>query len=108
MNKLGSEVMCRVESMSIRDSLSIPHSFSTTSKPFNEENLIRLYIECPSKFRNMFLQTIVKRENFFERFYFPMNVSIMVIEFEWVYSLSSHILGLDNEKYVVEFMLSFL
>jgi hypothetical protein len=48
VNKRGSEVMCRVESLSIRESLSIPESFSAMSKPFNEENLIRVYIECPS------------------------------------------------------------
>jgi hypothetical protein len=32
----------------------------------------------------------------------------MVIEFQWVCSILSHILGLDNEKYVVEVMLGFL
>jgi hypothetical protein len=37
-----------------------------------------------------------------------MNVDIMVIEVQWVFSLLSQILGLDNEKYVVKVMLSFL
>jgi hypothetical protein len=38
----------------------------------------------------------------------PMNVSIMVIEFQWVFPLLSQVLGLDNDKHVVEVMLSFL
>jgi hypothetical protein len=108
VNKQGSEVMCRVESLSIRDSLSIPESFSTMSEPFNEENLIRVYRECPSEVRDLFLQTIVKPEHFSESLSLPMNVSIMVIEVQWVCSLLSQILGLDNDKHVVEVMLGFL
>jgi hypothetical protein len=108
VNKQGSEVMCRVESMSIRDALSIPESFSAVSEPFNEENIIRLYRECPSEVRDLFLQTIVKPEHFSESLSLPMNVSIMVIEVQWVCSLLSQVLGLDNDKYVVEVMLGFL
>lgn len=49
INKQRSKVMCRVESLSIQDSLTIPESFSTVSEPFNEEKLIRVYRECPSE-----------------------------------------------------------
>ena len=73
--------MCRVESLSIQDSLGIPESFSTMSEHFNEENIIRVYRECPSKVRDLFLQKIVKPEHFSESLSLPMNVSIMVIEF---------------------------
>jgi hypothetical protein len=52
--------MCRVESLSIRDALGIPDSFSEVSEPFNEENIIWVYRECPSEVRDLFLQTIVK------------------------------------------------
>jgi hypothetical protein len=38
----------------------------------------------------------------------PMNVNIMVIEVQWVCSLLSQVLGLDNDKHVVEVMLGFL
>ena len=37
-----------------------------------------------------------------------MSVSIMVIEVQWVCSLLSQILGLDNDKNVVKVMLDFL
>jgi hypothetical protein len=47
MNKLWSEVMCRVEILSIQESLDIPEYFSANYEPFNEENLIRVYKECP-------------------------------------------------------------
>jgi hypothetical protein len=33
---------------------------------------------------------------------------MMVVEFQWVCSLLSQVLGLDSDKYVVEFMLGFL
>jgi hypothetical protein len=49
VNKRGSEVMYRVESLSIRESLGIKESFSTVFEPFNEEKMIRVYRECPSK-----------------------------------------------------------
>jgi len=108
MNKQGYEVMCRVESMSIRDALSIPESFSAVSEPFNEVKLIRLDIECPSEVRALFLQTIFKPKQFSESLSLPMNVSIMLIEAQWVCFPLSRVLVLDNEKYVVEAMLSFL
>jgi hypothetical protein len=37
-----------------------------------------------------------------------INVSKMFIEVQWVYSLLSQVLGLDNDKHVVKVMLSFL
>jgi hypothetical protein len=37
-----------------------------------------------------------------------MNVNIMVIEVQWVCSLMSHFLGLDNDKHVVEVILGFM
>jgi hypothetical protein len=49
VNKQGSLVLCRIERLSIRESLSIPESFSVNSEPFNEEKLIRVYRECPSE-----------------------------------------------------------
>jgi len=47
VNKRGFEVLCRVESLSIKESLSIPKSFPTIYEPFNEEKLISLYREYP-------------------------------------------------------------
>jgi len=78
------------------------------SEPFKEEKIIRIYRECPSKVKDLFLHTIVKPEHLSESLYFPMNVSIMVIEFQWVCFLLSQILGLDIEKHVVEVMLGFM
>jgi hypothetical protein len=108
VNKRRSKVMCRVESLSIRESLDIPKSFSAIFEPFSEEKMIRVYRECPSEVQDLVLQTIIKPEHFSEGLSLPMDVNIMVIEVQWVCSLLSQILGLDNDKYVVEVMLSFL
>ena len=89
MNKQGSEVMRRVESLSIRDSLDILEYFSANYEPFNEEKIIRVYRECPSEIRDMFLQIIIKPEYFSMGLSLSMNVNIMVIEVQWVYSLLS-------------------
>jgi hypothetical protein len=78
------------------------------SEPFEEEKIIRVYMECPSKVKDLFLQTIVKPEHLSEIFPLPMNVSIMVIQVKWVCSMMSQTLGIDNDKHVVEFMLGFL
>ena len=100
--------MCRVESLSIRESLHTPESFSTIHEPFNEEKMIRVYRECPLDIRDLFLQTIIKPKHFSNSLSLLMNVNIMVIEVQWVCSLLSQVLGLDNDKYVVEVMFSFL
>jgi hypothetical protein len=63
VNKKGSEVLCRVEGLSIQSTLDIPDSFSAVSEPFEEEKLIMVYRECPSEVKYLFLQTIVKPEH---------------------------------------------
>jgi hypothetical protein len=108
LNRLGSEVLCRIDCSSIRYALDIPESPSTTSEPFEEENLVTVYRECPPEVKNLFLQTIVKPEQYSESLSLPMNVNAMVIEIQWACSILSQILGLDNDKYVVEVMLGFL
>ena len=55
MNKQRFKALYRVESLSIQDSLSIPKSFFVASEPFDEENIIRVYRECPSEVRDLFL-----------------------------------------------------
>jgi hypothetical protein len=70
--------------------------------------MITVYRECPLKVKTMFLQTIVKPEHHFESLSLPINVNVMIIEVQWACSLLSQILGLDNDKFVVEVMLGFL
>ena len=108
MNKLGSEVLCKIDSLSIRHTLSIPESSPIVSKPFEEEKMITVYRECPSEVKTLLLQTTVKLEHHSESLSLPINVSIMVIEAQWACSILSQILGLDNDKFVVEVMLGFL
>jgi hypothetical protein len=67
-----------------------------------------VYWECPFEVKNLFLQTIVKPEHYFESLSLTMNVNVMVIEIQWVCSILIQILGLDNDIYVVEVMLGFL
>jgi hypothetical protein len=78
------------------------------SELFEEEKLITVYREFPSEVKSLFLQTIVKPEHISESLSLPISVNIMVIEVQWVCSILSQILGLDNDKYVVEVMLGFL
>ena len=70
--------------------------------------MITVYRECPSEVKTLFFQTIVKAEHHSESLSLLINVSIMIIEVQWACSLLSQILGLDNEKFLVEFMLGFL
>jgi hypothetical protein len=108
LNKLGSEVLCEIDSLSLQHTLSVSESSSVASNPFNEEKMITVYRECPSEVKALFLQTIVKPEHHSESLSLPINVSIIIIEVQWACSLLSQILGLDNEKFLVEFMLGFL
>jgi hypothetical protein len=94
--------------MSIRHALSILEFSPATSEPFEEEKLITIYRECPPKVKTLFLQTIVKPKHHSESLSLPISVSIMVIEVQWACSIINQILGLDNDKFVVEVMLGFL
>jgi hypothetical protein len=49
LNKLGSEVLCEIDSLSLQHTLSIPESSPTVSEPFEEEKMITIYRECPSE-----------------------------------------------------------
>jgi hypothetical protein len=75
---------------------------------FEEEKMITIYRECPSEVKTLFLQTIVKPEHHFESMSLPSNVTVMVVEVQWACSILSQIIGLDNDKFVVEVMLGFL
>jgi hypothetical protein len=108
LNKLGSEVFYRIYSPSIRHDLSTPESSPAVLDPFKEEKLITVYRECPPEVKPLFLQTIVKPEYHSESFSLPMNISVMIIEVHWACSILSQILGLDNDKFVVEVMLGFM
>jgi hypothetical protein len=108
LNKLGSEVLCRVDIPSIRHALGTLESSPIASEPFEEEKLITVYRECPPEVKTLFLQTIVKPKHHSESLSLLMNVSVMVIEVQWACSIISQILGLDNDKFVVEVMLGFL
>jgi hypothetical protein len=108
LNKLGLEVLCEIDSLSLRHTLNILESSLTMYVPFEEEKMITIYKEFPSEVKTLFLQTIVKPEHHFESLSFPSSVNVMVIEVQWACSLLSQILGLDNDKFIVEVMLGFL
>jgi hypothetical protein len=78
------------------------------SEPFEEEKLVAVYRECSPEVKALFLKTIIKPEHHSESLSLPMSVSVMVIEVQWACSILCQILGLDNDKYVVEVMLGFL
>jgi len=70
--------------------------------------MIKIYRECPSKVKTLFLQTIVKTKHHSKILSLLVNVNIMIIEVKWACSLLSQILGLDKDKFVVKVMLGFL
>jgi hypothetical protein len=108
LNKLRSKVLCKVDGPSLWHALNAPDSFPTVLDPFEEQKMIMIYRECPPKVKTLFLLTIVNPEHHSESLSLSASVSIMVIEVQWVCSLLSQILGLDNDKFVVEVMLGFL
>jgi hypothetical protein len=108
LNKLGSEVLCKVDGPSLRHALNIPDASPIVSEPFEEQRMIMIYRECLPKVKTLFLQTIVKPEHHSESLSLPANLSVMIVEVQWACSLLSQILGLDNDKLVVEVMLGIL
>jgi hypothetical protein len=105
---LGSEVLCIIDSPSIRYSLSVSESPSTVCEPFKEENLVQFTENVPPRSNPYFCRQSLKPSIILKSLSLPMSVSIMVIEVQWACSILCQILGLDNEKYMVEVMLGFL
>jgi hypothetical protein len=70
--------------------------------------MITIYREFLPEVKTLFLQTIVKPEYYSESLFFPVSIRVMIIKVQWACSLLSQILGLDNDKFVVEVMLGFL
>ena len=58
----------------------MPETPSIVFEPFEEENIIMVYRECPSEVKDLLLQTIVKLEHISESLSLPMSVNVMVIE----------------------------
>jgi hypothetical protein len=55
LNKLGSEVLCKVDGLSLQHTLNAPDSSPAVSKPFEEQKMIMIYRECPPKVKTLFL-----------------------------------------------------
>jgi hypothetical protein len=108
LNKLGSEVLCKVDSPSLQHALSVSDASPIVLEPFKEQRMITIYRECLPEVKTLFLQTIVKPEYHSESLTLPASISVMIVEVQWACSLLSQILGLDNDKFVVEVMLGFL
>jgi hypothetical protein len=70
--------------------------------------MIMIYREFLPEVKTLFLQTIAKVEHHSKSLSLPANLSIMIIEVQWACSLLSQILGLDNDKLVVEVMLGIM
>jgi hypothetical protein len=80
LNKVGSKVLCEIDSLSLRHTLSVSESSSVVLEPFDEEKMITIYRECPSEVKTHFLQTIVKPEHHSKSLSLPINASVMIIE----------------------------
>jgi hypothetical protein len=107
LNKLGYKVLCKVDNPSLQHALSVPDTSPTEIDPFEEQRMITIYRECPLKVKTLLQQTIVNPEYHSESLTLPASISVMIVKVQWACSLLSQILGLDNDKFVVEVMLGF-
>jgi hypothetical protein len=108
IDKKGSKVLCKIDVVSVRESLKIPKSFSENFEPFDEEEMIRVYRECQPEIKTLFLRMIIKLDQFPQSLSFPLSIDIMVSEVQCVFSLLSQVLGLNSDRFIVEVMLGFL
>jgi hypothetical protein len=58
LNKLGSEVLCEIDSPSLRHTLSVSESSFTVSEPFDKEKMITVYREFPSEVKTYFCKPL--------------------------------------------------
>jgi len=66
LSKLGSEVLCKVDSPSLRHTLNISDVSPIVSEPFEEQRMIMIYRECP-------LEVKTRRFNDFQLGFFFLN-----------------------------------
>ena len=70
--------------------------------------MIRVYRECQLEIKTLFLKMIIKLDQFPQSLFFPLSIYIMISEVQCVCSFLSQVLGLNNDIFIVEFMLGFL
>ena len=56
VNKHGYQVLCRIDTLSVRESLNIPEAFFVNSESFNEEKMIRVYRKCQPELKSQLIQ----------------------------------------------------
>ena len=75
---------------------------------FHEENLIEQFRHAIVEEKQIFYSKIIKPYIYVANEPFPLDIILFNEESQWVISFLSQFLGLDNDKFVPEFLLSLL
>lgn len=108
MNATGSKILFQVNARTIRESLGLSESIAIQSKQFDEEKITKFYRDSTNEVKSQTLYKILKPSESIQDMSFPYDVNIFQDEVQVVFSVLSQILGLDNDKLVIEVMLGFL
>ena len=106
VNSKGSRILCKIDSQTIRQALSLSksHKFG----PFNEEECLRVYKEVNNEEKVQFVSKFLKPNQSIHQTPLPYHVKIFQDPIQSIFSLLCQILGYDDDRLVDEVMLGFL
>ena len=96
MDASRSRIMCPINSLNIRSSLSIPFEFIQLSSEYNEGEILRFFQESSDEQKDTFLETCLKPESQLSNPPFPIDFDMVKEETQSVIILVNQFLGLDS------------
>ena len=97
MESNKSKILRTINSLVVRDALEVPQSFTQNLEYFAEESLIEQFRHAVAEEKQIFNSKSLKPEISIESEPFPLDIGLFNEETQWVISLLSQFLGLDND-----------
>ena len=105
MNSFGTKVLCLIDNNFVREALCFSESNHVESDKFNEEESISYYRDAGSESKVEFLSQVLKLNQVLENLTIPYSIDSFQPSVPSLLSLLSQIMGLDDDRFVIEVML---
>ena len=108
MDSTKSKILFPANGLVVRDSFSVPASFTLCQEDFNKENLIQYLCESSLELKQSFFNTFFRSNVSLKNQAFLVDTNLFNEETKLVISLVSQFLGFDTYKYVTKMLMSII
>ena len=108
MDASRSRILCPINSLNIRSSLSIPSEFIQLSNEYNEGEILHFFQESSDEQKDAFIKACLKPEIQLSNPPFPIDFILFNEETRPIIILASQFLGLDSSQFITKPFLSLI